>query len=84
MKKIRIITAIIVLLLASIIYAIVADLVDTKHKYAISYSHGHYPMNDYTDTFQVTNGSVQYIDEHGIAVVRYGTFTIQKNSDYKK
>jgi len=57
---------------------------DTKHKYAISFQNGKYTGWDYTDTFNVTNGSINYVDEQGREITRYGTFAIQKNEYYNK
>jgi hypothetical protein len=83
MKKIILLSASAILLGTTLYYSIIT-LIDTKHKYTISYNHGGYPISDHTDTFQLSNNSVQYIDQHGVVTNRYGTFSIEKNQDYKK
>jgi opacity protein-like surface antigen len=83
MKKILLLSASAVLL-GITFYCAIVDLIDTNHKYTVSYNHGGYPARDYTDTFQLSNNSVQYVDEHGDVINRYGTFSIEKNQDYKK
>jgi len=54
---------------------------NSNHKYAIEYAHGKWAFKDYTDTFQVSNGVITYIDENGVEVTRYGTFSIKKNKN---
>jgi hypothetical protein len=54
---------------------------NSNHKYAIEYAHGKWAFEDYTDTFQVSNGVITYIDENGTEVTRYGTFSIKKNKN---
>lgn len=83
MKKTLILSALILSLCASV-YCAVDSLVDTKHRYQIDYNHGKYSLSDYTDTFQVTDNSITYIDEKGVQVSRYGSFSIKNNVDYKK
>lgn len=82
MKKYLIILG--VATVVTLVYLAVSQCVDTKHKYSISYEHGRYVYYDYTDTFQVINGSITYIKENGVEVTRYGTFSIEKNQDFKK
>ena len=57
---------------------------NNNYKYTVDYSHGKWSLQDYTDTFQVSNGVVSYTDEKGNEITRYGTFSIKKNNDYKK
>jgi len=83
MKKAFILLGII-LPLGATIYYIASSLVDTKHKYQIQYNYATYTVSDYTDTFQLTNNSVTYIDKHGAQIVRYGSFAIKNNVDYQK
>ena len=69
---------------AFLVYLLLSMCVDKKHKYTISYQNGKYTGHDYTDTFNINNSVINYIDERGIEITRYGTFAIQKNEDYKK
>lgn len=83
MKKALIFTAVLVGIGATIYY-IAVGCIDTKHKYEITYNHGKYHWSDYTDTFNLTNTSVSYTDERGAEVIRYGSFAIKKNVNFKK
>jgi hypothetical protein len=67
-----------------VIMTILSSCTDSTHKYAIGYNHGKWSYEDYTDTFQISNGVVKYVDEKGIEIIRYGTFSIEKNKNYKK
>ena len=66
------------------IYALIVSCIDTTHKYEVSYAHGRYTYSDYTDTFALTPTSIRYRDENNEEVIRYGTFSITQNPDYKK
>lgn len=82
MKKYLIIFGVVIVTATT--YLIVSKCIDTKHKYTICYEHGKYAYYDYTDTFQVINGAITYINGNGVEVTRYGTFSIEKNREYKK
>lgn len=66
-----------VVVLGAVIFSM-SSCTDSNHKYAIGYTHGKWSFEDYTDTFQVSNGSINYIDEKGNEITRYGTFSIRK------
>ena len=66
------------------IYWCISLCVDTKHMYEVSYASGRYTYSDYTDTFTLAPTSIRYKDERGRDVIRYGTFSITQNPDYKK
>jgi hypothetical protein len=72
-----------VVVLGAVIFS-ASSCTNRSHKYTIGYAHGKWSFEDYTDTFQVSNGSVKYIDESGAETTRYGTFSIQKNKDFQK
>ena len=65
--------------LGTVILAALSSCTNTNHKYAIEYNHGRWMFEDYTDTFQVNNGAITYIDEKGNYITRYGTFSIKEN-----
>lgn len=48
-------------------------------KYSIRYNSGGYVFSDYTDTFKINNGYIEYIDENGNSVKRFGTYSIIEN-----
>jgi len=82
MKQIILILAVTLVLCG--IYALIVRCIDTTHKYEVSYAHGRYTYSDYTDTFALTPTSIRYRDENDEEVIRYGTFSITQNPDYKK
>jgi len=57
---------------------------DRVHKYEVEYAHGKWAMSDFTDSFTLSGNTIKYIDERGNEVIRYGTFSIRNNSNYKK
>jgi hypothetical protein len=65
------------------IYALIVSCVDTTHKYEVRYESGRYMYSDYTDTFALTPTSINYRDERNREVIRFGTFSITNNQDYK-
>jgi len=65
------------------VYLIIDRCVDTTHKYEVRYASGRYTYSDYTDTFALTPTSINYRNERGVEVIRFGTFSITENSDYK-
>ena len=69
---------------ASIYLFVYIYCIDRSHKYEIEYPHGKYTFSDYTDTFQLTSNTIKYINDEGVEIIRYGTFSIKKNQDYKK
>lgn len=57
---------------------------DRVHKYQVEYAHGKWALSDFTDSFTLSGNTIKYIDENGSEVIRYGTFSITKNSNYTK
>ena len=81
MKRVLIISAAAAALFTGI-YLIIDRCVDTTHKYEVRYQSGKYTYSDYTDTFTLTPTSINYRDERGREVIRFGTFSITENQDY--
>ena len=82
MKPIYFISTVI-LVLAAFVYFIINLCTNTTHKYEVRYESGRYMYSDYTDTFSLSPTSINYRDERGVEVIRFGTFSITKNADYK-
>jgi hypothetical protein len=84
MKKSILRISIYVVIAAALLVLLLSSCTNTNHKYAVEYNHGKWSYQDFTDTFQLSNGSVKYTDESGAEIIRYGTFSIQKNKDFQK
>jgi len=84
MKKV--ILAVSLIVLFSIVCGYLFDhyCTDRVHKYQVEYAHGKWALSDFTDSFTLSGNTVKYIDENGNEVIRYGTFSITNNSNYKK
>ena len=66
-----------------IFYLLVKNNTDYSHKYEIEYQMYRYTTSDFTDTFQIKDNGVTYIDDYGTQVTRFGTFSIKQNKNYK-
>lgn len=47
-------------------------------KYEIEYTLGRWMLSDKTDTFEIKDNSIIYIDENGNKVTRFGTFAVKQ------
>ena len=83
-RKEVIILSAIALAFFACVYHVIDICTDTEHRYEVSYANGRYTYSDYTDTFRLTPTSIVYRDENGVEIIRYGTFSVKKNPDYKK
>ena len=84
MKLSIVITTLCIAIHVSVYLFVYCYCIDRTHKYEIEYPHGKYTFSDYTDTFQLTPTSIKYIDDKGVEIIRYGTFSVKENQDYKK
>jgi hypothetical protein len=73
----------VILAFTTCVWFIIDRCVDTTHKYEVRYASGRYTYSDYTDTFALTPTSINYRNERGVEVIRFGTFSITNNQDYK-
>jgi hypothetical protein len=79
----KILLVLVVSQIAFLVYLLVKNNTDCTHKYEVEYQMYRYTTSDFTDTFQIKDNGVTYIDNHGTQVTRFGTFSIKQNKNYK-
>jgi hypothetical protein len=59
---------------------------ESKYNYTIHYNAARYSAEDFTNEFEYLpgNSSIRYVNELGDSIYRTGTFSIERNHNFKK
>ena len=69
-----------------LVIAIARTNEESKYNYTIHYNAARYSAEDFTNEFEYLpgNSSIRYVNELGDSVYRTGTFSIERNHNFKK